>query len=156
MKGKADVPDKTLALFFPDKIPQAEVVKNAGAVFSEIMQQIEIKITGSGLPQGRFKLVYGFFPAFAVEPRRVFGRQLKGLPGMALHQSAPGAFLAARIGPGRVKICKTGGKKAVHHFFYLFHINVIAVSRHAHQTKTKLFDLFSQIRHVSPPWRNMW
>lgn len=139
------MPDEPLPLFLLNEVPHVENVKEAGAAFSKVVQQVEVKIARARLPQRRFKLSDSLFPAFALDPCRVFRGQLKGFTGVPLHQSLPDGVLAAGISPGRVEIGKTVSKKAVHHDFDLFHIYVVAPFGQTHQAEAQFFNFISQV-----------
>src|SRR5574344_1178924 len=57
-------------LFLLDKIPQVEFIEHFSTAVSEIMEQVEIDVARSRLPEGCFKLPDSIF-ASRVRPRRV-------------------------------------------------------------------------------------
>src|SRR5574344_1889290 len=57
-------------LFLLDKIPQVEFIEHFSTAVSEIMEQVEIDVARSRLPEGCFKLPDSIF-ASRVCPRRV-------------------------------------------------------------------------------------
>ena len=45
------MPDEPLPLFLLNEVPHVENVKEAGAAFSKVVQQVEVKIARARLPQ---------------------------------------------------------------------------------------------------------
>ena len=148
MEGKAYVLYQALGLLFLYEAPQVKIIKIFCPVLSKIMEQIEIKISGSRLLKGSLELSDGLFPGLAVYPGCVLGRKLEALPRISLHEGLPYGVLAARIGPGRIKISKACRKELVHHDLDLLNVYLSILFRQTHESKAKLSDIFSQISHI--------
>ena len=49
MKRKTDMPDQPLFFLFLNKAPEIKIIKEMRPLFPQIMQQIKIEITSTGL-----------------------------------------------------------------------------------------------------------
>ena len=117
------MPDQAFVLFLLQPVPHIIVVKIMRPALAQIMQQIKVKISCPCLCQGRIKLRIGLFLRLAVDPCRVFGGKLIAFPWITLYQSLADRILAPGICPCRVKICKPGIHKQIHHLLNLLHIH---------------------------------
>ena len=147
------MPDLSLCFFLCDKIPHVEIIKEVRTRFPEIMQEIIIKISRSRPFQRLLKLTDRILARLAVDPCRVFGRKLKALSGITLHQRLSNRSLRAVIRPGRVKVCEPRLHEMVHHDFDLLNVDHVVHFGKAHHTEAQFFDLFVEKYHRNHPFR---
>ena len=150
MEGEAGVPDFSFHFLLLHEVPHLEVVEEMGSALAEVVEQIEIEITGAGLFQRRLELADGVFPALAVDPGGVFRGERELFARIAFDERLTDRVFRAGIGPGRVEIRKAARHKEIHHLFYLFDVDRFAVFRQPHQSESKFFRAQFDLRHVAP------
>ena len=79
--------DQTLFLLFPDKIPEMVLIIFGVICPHQPMEQIEIKITGSGAFKAGVKLLFSTFLAAALHPGNHFGGDFVCVPGITIRYS---------------------------------------------------------------------
>ena len=140
--------NQPLPLFFLNPVPQIKIIKEMRSAFSEVMKQIKVEVSSPCLPKGNVELLNRILPAFAIDPRRIFGRQQKAVPCIAFHQGLPNRVLAARIRPCSIKIGKSLCQKPIHHLLDLYDINLAIFLRQTHQSKPQFFDVVHRLGHT--------
>ena len=144
------MPDEPLLFLLLDEAPHVEVVEEVRPPLPQVVQQVEIDVSGPRLPQRGLELRHGVLAGPAFEPRGVLGGQLELLPGIALHQRLADRVLAARVGPGSVEVGKALGQKAIHHPLRLLDVDSVALLGQTHQAEPQLLDPFPQMSHRIP------
>ena len=96
--------DQTLGLFLLNPAPEIKVIKILSSHLSEVVQQIEVKISCSCLFQGCFKLCCRIFSCLAVDPCCVLGGKLEFFSRIALYQCLTDRIFTSCVSPCSIKI----------------------------------------------------
>ena len=147
------MPDEPFLFPLLHEIPDAEIIEDQLAGGADVMQQIEIKITGAGTLQGGPEHLLGLLGIFGTGPGGKLGGDGEALPGMTLdHGLLEGRFgLTVDIPVGGVKIGEARLQEPVRHDLELFDIHLVPQHGQAHQAKAQLGYVFPAVFHQKKP-----
>ena len=114
----------------------------------EGVEQVVVKVPGSGALQAGIELLFGALLVVGAHPGTQLGGQGVALPGIAVHQGRLGRPLrvTAIVDVGGVKVGQSGSHKQVHHLLDLLHVDLsILPLGQAHQAKAQLGGICSKI-----------
>ena len=122
------------------------------AGLAQVVQQVEVEVTGAGADERLVKARLGLFLAGAVDPRGALGGKLVALARVALHKRLPDGVFAALVGPGGVEVGEAGAEEHVDHLLGLLDVDGALLALclglqpwQAHEAESELLDVCAEL-----------